>query len=95
VTGSEVVTGPVAGPANSPSGGSESSGTGEDEGQNGPSGFGSSFRGLINTSSFAAEALIEEPVASGGDSSQWTDGEEGKDDEQCPPADKSCKEEPK
>ena len=68
------------------------SATGEDETDGGSDngGFGSGFGGLVDTSAFAAEPLIEEPVASGGDSSLWLDGEE-EEDEKCAPEDKLCK----
>ena len=60
----------------------------EDSGDSDNGGFGSGFGGLVDTSSFVTEPLIEEPVASGGDSSLWTDGEDG--DEECPVGDPTC-----
>lgn len=74
MSGSEVVLGPIEGPAGSPGGGSETSGGGD--GDDGPGGFGAGFVGLVNTSSLSADALIEEPVASGGDSTMWTEDDE-------------------
>lgn len=65
VSGSEVILGPVEG--------SDSSEEGEG-GANG--GFGAGFSGLIDTTGLAADALIEEPVASGSDTSNLTDCEE-------------------
>lgn len=53
-------------------------------------GFGSGFTGLVDTNALASEALIEEPVASGGDSSLWTDGEDDG-EEDCPADDQTCK----
>ena len=58
----------------------------EDEG-----GFGATFSEFLDTRTVAREALIEDAVASGGDSTLWTDGEE--DDERCPPGDPTCKDE--
>ena len=51
-------------------------------------GFGSGFVGLVNTNALSAEPLIDEAVASGGDSTLWTDGD---DDENCAPGDETCK----
>jgi hypothetical protein len=72
LSGSEVIVGPITGAANAA--GSQDDG----DGDGGPgSGFGAGFVGLVNTGQIASEALIEEPIASGGDSTLWTDGEEG------------------
>jgi hypothetical protein len=80
VSGSEVVLGPIEGPQSTP--GSDSvAGDSEGDGDGGPGGFGAGFVGLINTSSLSAEALIEEPVASGGDSTMWTEDDEDDEDE--------------
>ena len=81
---SDVVLGPVESVSESPA--AEAS---EDD-SGGPGGFGSGFVGLVDTSSFTSEALIEEPVASGSDSSLWTDGPEDQCDETretCAPTD--------
>ncbi len=59
----------------------------DSDGDNG--GFGSGFVGLVDTNALVSEALIEEPVASGGDSSLWTDGEDQ--DSDCAPGDETCK----
>ncbi len=53
-----------------------------DDGEGGANGgFGAGFIGLVDTSGLASDALIEEPVASGGDSTLWTDGEDDDDDD--------------
>ena len=81
MSGSEVILGPIEGPSSTP-GGSESSGGGDGDGDGGPGGFGAGFVGLINTGSLSTDPLIEEPVASGGDSSLWTgDDEDDEEDE--------------
>ena len=50
------------------------------DGDGSPGGtFGSGFVGIVDASALASAALIEEAVASGGDSTLWTDGE----DEAC------------
>jgi hypothetical protein len=46
------------------------------------SGFGAGFIGIVDTGQIASESLIEDPVASGGDSTLWTDGEDDDDDEE-------------
>jgi hypothetical protein len=52
------------------------------DGDGGPgSGFGAGFIGIIDTGQLASESLIEDPVASGGDSTLWTDGEDDDDEE--------------
>lgn len=52
------------------------------DGDGGPGGtFGSGFVGIIDTGQIGNEALIEEPVASGGESTLWTDGEGEDEDE--------------
>lgn len=62
-----------------------------EDGDGGADGFGSGFTGLVDTNALASEALIEEPVASGGDSSLWTDGEDDGEQEDCPADDQTCK----
>jgi hypothetical protein len=59
---------------------------GDGDGGSGESGFGAGFIGIVDTGQIASEALIEEPVASGGDSTLWTDGddEEDAEDEEAP-----------
>jgi hypothetical protein len=44
----------------------------------------------VDTGAFSAEPLIDEPVASGGDSSLWTDADEEAEDEECAADDKTC-----
>lgn len=58
----------------------------DSDGDNG--GFGSGFVGLVDTNALVSEPLIEEPVASGGDSSLWTDGEDP--GSECAPGDETC-----
>jgi hypothetical protein len=64
-----------------------------DDGGTDSDGFGSAFTGLVNTGAISSEVLIEEPVASGGDSTMWTDGEDDgtAEDEDCEPGDQRCK----
>ena len=69
----DVVLGPVETVLDSPA--SEAAADESGDG-GGPGGFGAGFTGLIDTSSFSTEALIEEPVASGSDSTLWTDGDD-------------------
>ncbi len=72
VGGSEVVLGPIEAAQESVS----------DDGEGGANGgFGAGFVGLIDTGALGSDALIEEPVASGGDSTLWTDGEDDDDDD--------------
>ena len=73
----------MLGPIEAEPTGAEGEETGE--GDSGPGGFGSGFVGLIDTQALAGEALIEEPVASGGDSTLWTDceDEDPDGDDQC------------
>ncbi len=52
--------------------------------------FGSGFAGLVDTNTLVTEPLIEEPVASGGDSSLWTNGE-ADGEENCPADNPACK----
>jgi hypothetical protein len=78
VSGSEVVLGPIEGPAGTPG---TSEGESASDGDGGPGGgFGAGFVGLVDTSALGSDPLIEEPVASGGDSSLWAD--DGDDDDE-------------
>jgi hypothetical protein len=70
--------------------GSEAEQADADSGSEDNGGFGSGFTGLVNTNALVSEALIEEPVASGGDSSLWTDGEDDG-EKDCPADDPTCK----
>jgi hypothetical protein len=70
VSGSEVVVGPLQPP-------SQSAAEDDGDGDGGPgSGFGSGFVGIIDTGQVSNGELIDEAVASGGDSTLWTDGED-------------------
>ena len=80
MAGSEVVIGPIQGAINSAAAAANDDGDGD--GSPGGS-FGSGFTGIVNTGQIASEALIEEPVASGGDSTLWTNGEEEEDEEEA------------
>lgn len=80
MTGAEVIQGPIQAIDDSGSGTGDS---GSDSDSGPGSRFGSGFVGLVDTSSFATETLISDPVASGSDHSSWT-GE-------CPPDDQDCK----
>ncbi|HEX8442322.1 MAG TPA: hypothetical protein VF631_01610 [Allosphingosinicella sp.] len=75
VSGSEVILGPITGAT------SAAAAQDDGDGDGGPgSGFGAGFIGIVDTGQIANESLIEDPVASGGDSTLWTDGE---DDDAC------------
>lgn len=78
VAGSEVVLGPVE---TTQQQAETSIPTDDGDGDGGPGGFGSGFVGLVNTSAPGAEGLIEDPAASGGDSSLWPDGGSQDEDE--------------
>ncbi len=88
MSGSDVVLGPVEVTETPP----DTSGEG-DSGSSGGS-FGSGFVGLVDTSNFAAEPLIDEPAASGGDSALWVEGQMEDPDEKCPPDDQNCEDRP-
>ncbi len=81
MSGSEVIIGPIAAATSA----AAAQDDGDGDGSSGESGFGSGFTGIINTGQIASEALIEEPVASGGDSTLWTDGEDDEDEEEPAP----------
>ncbi|HEX8400100.1 MAG TPA: DVUA0089 family protein, partial [Allosphingosinicella sp.] len=75
VSGAEVILGPITAAA------SAAASQDDGDGDGGPGGsFGSGFIGIVDAGQLANESLIEDPVASGGDSTLWTDGEDDDDD---------------
>jgi hypothetical protein len=79
ISGSEVIVGPIAAASSA----AAAQDDGDGDGSSGPGGgFGPGFIGIIDTGQIASETLIEEPVASGGDSTLWTDGEDEEDEDE-------------
>jgi hypothetical protein len=71
IVGSEIVAGPLA-QVVTPE-------TGEEERD---IAFGAAFPGLIDAADLTLESMIDQPVASGGDSAQWRGGEDDKDEDE-------------
>lgn len=75
VVASDVVLGPVQAAV------AESPAEAAAEEESSTASFGVTFTGLVDTSDITLEALIDEPVASGGDSSLWVGDGDGADDD--------------